>query len=278
MSSEGGIPIEQPESPKPPIFSDSKTIMQPDEADQRDCFSRALEMMRRNGTDEQTQRVYANILDVIRLNMSRLDTKPQELTERFDRNSPFFVAGLSMWEKPRVEVPGMPIINANNPANPSFELNPNYHNGPEWLGTVCVDDPTIVNANEEIQLRKPNGELNSTWTVQVIPGDEKTPGNMYSKLPGQEKQLLTPALRQRIDDVFQICRKQSIALVTGRSFIGYVPGDILSELRFRDGKSVGKRERVRDADLYELILRGEITRKNAKTAAVKKLTQGKKPQ
>lgn len=247
--SEGGFSKEQSGADIVPISGES---------DQRDGFSCALEMMKRNGTDEQTQRVYVNILDVMKLNMDRFSAKTSGFRDSLGENNP--ILGLfGGHEKPRVEIPGMPIVNADGPNNPSFDLRANYHNGPEWIATVCVDDPTMANGSAY----KLNGELNEAFFVQILPGDEANPGNMYSKIPGREKQLLTPALRQRIDDAFQVCKEQSIAVAAGRSLIGYVPHEILSGFRYRNGNKLVKgRDEMYSHDLYKLILGGKVVRKS----------------
>lgn len=262
MVEEGGFTIEQ-------SGAQSTEMVQSKEADQHDGFSRALEMMQRNGTDEQTKRVYINILKVIKLNgRGTLSTKAMGLTERLGKDNP--LSGLlSMWEKPRVEIPGMPLINVSDPNNPFFDLQPNYHNGHEWISTVCIDDPTINNENGVVEVYKPSGELNTVWSVQVSPGDEGNPGNMYSQTPGREKQLLTPALRQRIDDAFQACKEQSAkdAMMAAIGFpsLGYVAPDILSQFRYRDGsKVVSGRKEIIPKELYKLILGGEVIRRSEK--------------
>ncbi len=249
-----------------PIPNSSAAIAEPGK-DRRDAFSKTLEMMQRNGTDEQTRRVYANILEVVRLNMHAFDAKAKGLAQGFAQYLP-----LEQWEKPRVEIPGMPVINIDHPAHPFFSLEPNYHNGSEWIATVCIDDPTIVNEHGIIQYHKPNGEQNRARSVQIVPGDETHPGNMYSHVPGKEGWLLTTALRQRIDDAFQAAIDLSKTPKTTRLFINSyievdeIPFDVLSQYQDRDGGSLGDEyKKIKSEKFYELILGGEIIKKPPST-------------
>jgi len=249
------------------------------EVSRRDGFARALEMMRGNGTDEQTIRVYTSILDIMRLNVSSLDKQPERLLVSQDPSNPL-ASFLNFWEQPRLKIYGLPIVTGANPDTPTFILDANYHNNNTMqVGNVCIDDPTITRENGFILFRKPDGTPNTATRVEISPGNIGIPGGMYDVNPlnGETKELTTN-LRQRIDDAFQVCLEYSRAVSesvkllgisdsvdrSARSFNAEIAlGRICKDWRTLDGKKF--KDPLHVSELYQFILSGRVKRKDQTT-------------
>jgi hypothetical protein len=247
-----------------------------------DRFTRVLEMMRSNGTDEQTVRVYTNILDIFRFNVSGLKKQPAGLLQNQDLPGPF-ASLLSFWEQPRLEITGLPIVTGINPDNPTFILDANYHNDSIMqVGNVCIDDPTITSETGFIMFRKPDGTPNSATRIEINPGNIGIPGGIYDVNPINGKaEELTTGLRQRIDDVLSVCLEYSRAVSESDDFSRFYVAEgvlrrVCEDWRTLDGKKI--KDHVNISELYQYILSGRVKRKGQVTSPIRKIADKFKSQ
>ncbi|GEM_PF-2706007 len=229
-----------------------------------DTFTATLAMMEENGTDAQTQAVYRNILQTIANNRGQFDNSPHDGIQTLDHANPMTAAMFGQWLETRVEIPGMPIITADNPDAPKFKLGPNYHNGEEWITTVCIDDPRILNARGRIDSRKPDGSWNMMYGVVIDPGDKNTPGDMYGTIPGQDPIKLSPGLRDRIENAFLLsavdANRVRNPLLHDLGLPAEVSEALISDYKHINGEPIqgGQIKQLQVSDIYKLALGGEI--------------------
>ncbi len=238
-----------------------------------DTFTATLAMMENNGTDAQTQAVYKNILQTIAKNKGQFDNTPHDGIQTLDPDNPMTAAMFGQWLYTRVEVPGMPIITAENPDLPTFRLGANYHNGEEWIATVCIDDPTILNDRGFVDSRKPDGSWNKMHSVVIDPGDENTPGDMYGIIPGRDPIKLSPGLRDRIDNAFLLsavdANRVRHPLLHDLGLPAEVSETLISNFKKRNGEPIQGRQikQLQVSDIYKLALGGEIVKSAGNTSS-----------
>lgn len=190
-----------------------------------DGFSRALETMQRNGTDEQTIRTYRNILDIIHARQPDFQVTPDENGPQ-QSAAPIAETVAGYLNNPRLDVVGLPIISAEHPENPTFVLRSNYHNRtlPEMI--VLVNDASIRS------IQKPDGTLNQVMGIQIVPGDEQTPGDMVEVFSKGKTRPLSPVLQEQVANAFQVAHE--LSLPTGHQTLG----DLANEWRLQDGSKL----------------------------------------